>query len=153
MRPIAVSLAWRSTVITRTGGCHGTGDIGKRMAPVSGFVLKTPGEPTLYIAGDTIWCNEVRSTLALHAPDVIVVNAGEARFREGDPITMNASDVIATAQSAPNSTVIAVHMEAINHCGLQREDLRTQLRALGLEHRILIPKDGESLEIAIPVSA
>jgi L-ascorbate metabolism protein UlaG (beta-lactamase superfamily) len=151
VRPIAVSIAWKTTVITRTGGRHGTGDIGERMAPVSGFVLRTPDEPTLYIAGDTIWCDEVRSTLAAHTtPDVIVVNAGEARFREGDPITMSASDVIATAQRAPNSIVIAVHMEAINHCGLQRQDLRTQSRAAGLEHRILIPKDGET---AIPVPA
>ncbi len=143
VRPIAVSIAWKATVITRTGGCHGTGEIGKRMAPVSGFVLRTPGEPTLYIAGDTIWCDEVQSTLAAHLPDVIVVNAGEARFREGDAITMSASDVIATAQKAPNSTVIAVHMEAINHCGLTREELRTQAKAAGLEHRILIPNDGE----------
>jgi L-ascorbate metabolism protein UlaG (beta-lactamase superfamily) len=153
VRPIAVSLAWKATVITRTGGRHGTGDIGKRMAPVSGFVLRTAGEPTLYIAGDTIWCDEVRSTLAAHAPDVIVVNAGEARFREGDPITMSASDVIATAQRAPNTTVIAVHMEAINHCGLPREGLRTQSRAAGLERRILIPEDGESIELAAVVSA
>jgi L-ascorbate metabolism protein UlaG (beta-lactamase superfamily) len=145
VRPIAVSLAWKATVITRTGGRHGTGDIGKRMAPVSGFVLRTAGEPTLYIAGDTIWCDEVRSTLAAHA--------GEARFREGDPITMSASDVIATAQRAPNTTVIAVHMEAINHCGLPREGLRTQSRAAGLERRILIPEDGESIELAAVVSA
>jgi hypothetical protein len=82
-----------------------------------------------------------------------VVNAGEARFREGDPITMSASDVIAVAQRAPNSTVIAVHMEAINHCGLPREGLRTQSRAAGLEHRILIPEDGESIELAAMVSA
>ena len=153
VRPIAVSLAWKTTVITRTGGRHGTGDIGKRMAPVSGFVLRTPGEPTLYIAGDTIWCDEVRSTLAAHAPDVLMVNAGEARFREGDPITMSVSDVIATAHQVPNSTVIVVHMEAINHCGLPREDLRAQLKAAGLERRILIPKDGESLDVAVTVSA
>jgi L-ascorbate metabolism protein UlaG (beta-lactamase superfamily) len=153
VRPIAVSLAWKTTGITRTGGRHGTGDIGKRMAPVSGFVLRTPGEPTLYIAGDTIWCDEVRSTLVAHAPDVIVVNAGEACFREGGPITMSASDVIATAHQVPNSTVIAVHMEAINHCGLSREHLHAQLTAAGLEHRILIPKDGESLELAVPATA
>jgi L-ascorbate metabolism protein UlaG (beta-lactamase superfamily) len=153
VRPIAVSIVWKKTVITRTGGRHGTGDIGKRMAPVSGFVLRTPGEPTLYIAGDTIWCDEVQSTLAAHSPDVIVVNAGEARFREGDPITMSAADVIATAQGAPSAAVIAVHLEAINHCGLPREGLRAQSRAAGLEHRILIPNDGETLEIAMPVSA
>jgi L-ascorbate metabolism protein UlaG (beta-lactamase superfamily) len=153
VRPIAAALEWKATVITRTGGRHGTGEIAKRMAPVSGFVLKTSGEPTLYIAGDTIWCDEVRSTLAAHSPDVVVVNAGEARFREGDPITMSASDVIAVAQRAPNATVIAVHMEAINHCGLSREDLGAQVRAAGLEPRIRIPEDGKSLDIAVPASA
>ena len=29
------------------------------LAPVSGFVLRATGEPTVYIAGDTIWCDEV----------------------------------------------------------------------------------------------
>ena len=63
---------------------------------------------------------------------------------------MSASDVIAVAQWAPTSTVVAVHMEAINHCGLAREDLRTQLKATGLDRRILVPNDGERLELECP---
>jgi L-ascorbate metabolism protein UlaG (beta-lactamase superfamily) len=153
VRPVTVSLIWNRAVVLRTGGSHGTGEIARRMAPVSGFVLKAPGEPTLYIAGDTIWCDDVRSALTAHRPGVIVVNAGEARFREGDPITMSASDVIATARCAVDATVIAVHMEAINHCGLSRRDLRAQVIEAGLGDRVLIPQDGKILAFGKAVSA
>ncbi len=54
------------------------------MGAVSGFVLAAAGEPTLYIAGDTIWCEEVRTALEQHQPDVVVVNAGAAQLAEGD---------------------------------------------------------------------
>lgn len=153
VRPVSAPLAWKRILISRTGGSHGTGEIAKRMAPVSGFVLKTPDEPTLYIAGDTVWCDAVRIALDTYQPGIIVVNAGEARFREGDAITMSASDVIATARYAPNATLIAVHMEAINHCGLSREGLRAQIEAAGVERRVLIPKDGETLRLGAAVSA
>ena len=33
------------------------------MGKVSGFVLKYIGQPTLYIAGDTIWCDEVENAI------------------------------------------------------------------------------------------
>ena len=53
--------SWRSTgcASSRTGGQHGTGEIAEMLAPVSGFVLRADGEPTVYVAGDTIWCDEV----------------------------------------------------------------------------------------------
>src|SRR4029077_14761528 len=85
---------WSKICITRTGGQHGTGDIGKAMAPVSGYVLQNEDEPTLYVAGDTIWCHEVSDAIKRFHPDVIVLNAGGARFLEGDPITMMPADVI-----------------------------------------------------------
>ena len=56
------------------------------------------------------------AALAAHEPDVVVVNAGGARFTSGDPITMTADDVVAVAAAAPDARVVAVHMEAINHC-------------------------------------
>ena len=47
-----------------------------------------------------------------HEPDVVVVNAGGARFTEGDPITMTADDIAAVAAHAPRARVVAVHLEA-----------------------------------------
>src|SRR3954463_15793028 len=97
----------------RTAGRHGTGAIGEQMGPVSGFMLRAPGEPALYVAGDTIWCDEVDDALAEHEPDVVVVNAGGARFEQGDPIIMDAGDVIQTAKAASRSAIVAVHLEAL----------------------------------------
>ena len=78
---------------------------------------------------------------------MIVVNAGAARFLEGDPITMTADDVVAVARHAPDARVVAVHMEAINHCGLTRSELRARLRAEGLEGRVTVPEDGAEVPV------
>jgi L-ascorbate metabolism protein UlaG (beta-lactamase superfamily) len=145
-QPVIRSLTWDGIEITRTGGQHGTGEIGKAMAPVSGFVLCAPGEPTLYIAGDTIWCEEVETSVREYHPAVIVVNTGAAQFLEGDPITMTASDVIRTCQAASQAQIVAVHMEAINHCLLTRADLAFQLEAARVIQQVALPNDGDWVE-------
>lgn len=139
-------LALRGLQVVRTDGRHGTGEIGDMMAPVSGFVIRAEGEPTLYVAGDTIWCDEVEEAIEKHRPDVVVVNAGAARFVEGDPITMTAEDAARVCRAAPEARVVAVHMEAINHCLLTRDDLAAHLDGEGLLDRVAIPADGERLE-------
>jgi L-ascorbate metabolism protein UlaG (beta-lactamase superfamily) len=144
VRPVADAVGWEGIEIRRTAGQHGTGEIGRRMGPVSGFVLRAAGEGTLYIAGDTIWCPEVREALRVHAPAVTVANAGAARFLEGDPITMTADDVIEVAQGAPETAVVAVHMETVNHCGLTRSALALRVAEAGLGPRVWIPRDGEA---------
>lgn len=140
---IDASTMWNGITIARTGGQHGRGEIGQRLAPVSGFVLKAAGAPTIYIAGDTIWCAEVESALNTHTPDVVIVNAGAAQFLAGGPITMDASDVLQVCQHAPKARVIAVHMEAINHCVLTRGALRQALAASPRKPTVSIPGDGE----------
>ncbi|MFB5760160.1 MBL fold metallo-hydrolase [Paenibacillus medicaginis] len=137
------SITSKGVTIHRTGGQHGTGEIGKRMGPVSGFVFKAAGEPTLYIAGDTIWCDDVQQALDTHQPDITVVNAGGARFNVGDPITMDENDVVRVCQYAPNMKVVVVHMDAINHCLVTRADLRNRLVREGLLERVAIPEDGQ----------
>ncbi|MFK7694900.1 MBL fold metallo-hydrolase [Paenibacillus sp. HJGM_3] len=141
--PIHHTHKWEKISITRTGGQHGTGEIGRKMGNVSGFVLQAEGEPTLYVAGDTIWCDDVKAALDTHRPDVAVVNAGGARFVAGDPITMDAEDVASVRTYAPYTQVIAVHMDTINHCLVTREELRRRLAGKGLLDRTLIPEDGE----------
>jgi L-ascorbate metabolism protein UlaG (beta-lactamase superfamily) len=135
---------WSKICITRTHAQHGTGEIGQAMAPASGYVLQSEGEPTLYIAGDSIWCKEVSDVISRFRPDIIVVNAGGAKFLQGDPITMTADDVIHVCRAAPKATVIAVHMEAINHCLLTRTELAHAAEHAGA--KVEIPKDGELLE-------
>jgi hypothetical protein len=113
------------------------------MAPVSGFVLRGPGEDPLYIAGDTIWCAEVQQAIAQFRPAAIVVNAGAARFLEGDPITMTAADVISVCRAAPQAKVVTVHMEAINHCLLTRQELANEVQTASRGQQLVIPNDGD----------
>jgi L-ascorbate metabolism protein UlaG (beta-lactamase superfamily) len=147
VRPVAGGIDLCGVGVARTGGRHGTGEIGERMGPVCGFVLRAPGEPVLYVAGDTIWCEEVEHALAEHDPDVVVLNAGAARFLEGDEIIMDADGVVETAGAAPRATLVAVHLEALNHCPLTRDDLRAAVDAAGVGARVRIPADGETLRV------
>jgi L-ascorbate metabolism protein UlaG (beta-lactamase superfamily) len=144
--PAGEAVEWRGLRVSRTGGRHGRDDrMVRAMGPVSGFVVEADGEPTVYVAGDTVWCDEVASAIAGHRPDWIVVNAGGARFLEGGTITMEAPDVAALARAAPGARVVAVHMEAINHCLELRDDLARALAAEGLAGRVEIPADGQAL--------
>jgi L-ascorbate metabolism protein UlaG (beta-lactamase superfamily) len=143
--PLTDRLSLQGVELTRTRGRHGTGAIGRQMGPVCGFVLVAPGEPRLYIAGDTIWCDEVEEAVALHRPEVIVVNAGGAQFLTGGPITMTPTDVVRVCRSSPGTTVIAVHMEAVNHCMVTRGELARVIAAERLKAQVTIPRDGETL--------
>ncbi len=147
VQPIQSEFDWQGIHFTRTGGQHGTGDIGKRMAPVSGFVLQARGEPRLYIAGDSIWCSDVENALRDHQPQVTILNAGAAQFLVGDPITMTADDVVTVCKALPSMKVVAVHMETINHCLLTRAQLKERLEAEGLSGQVNVPQNGETVPL------
>ena len=125
---------WLGMGVVRTSGRHGNGEFGAALGPVSGFVVDG-----VYIAGDTIWCDEVADALDRHRPRSVIVNGGGARFVEGDPIVMTAEDVRAV-RAATDATVVVVHLEAINHC-LER---RGVYRAID---GVVVPDDGETLEL------
>lgn len=144
--PVNPGLEWGGLEIDLTEGRHGTGEVADRIGPVSGFVLRSENEPSLYVAGDTIWCEEVEAALVGHRPAVVVVNAGAAQFTDSGPITMDADDVVAVAHAAPECQVVAVHFESINHCVLSRRELRERIELEGLAERVLIPADGEIMQ-------
>jgi len=129
----------------RTGGRHGTGKIGELMGMVSGVILNHENEKTLYIAGDTIWCDEVKEAIDAYHPAIIVVNGGAAQPLEGDPITMTKEDIYQVHLAAKESTVLVCHMEAVNHCLLTREELRGFLTERGCESQVLVQDDGDTL--------
>lgn len=142
--PVDGTADFKKLRLYRTGGQHGTGEIGMKMGHVSGFVIAYNGQK-IYVAGDTIWCGDVEQALREHRPDCIVLNAGAAQFDQGDPITMTAADVITTIEQAGSSKIIAVHMDTVNHCWLKRTDLVRALSDKNLAGRCNVPRDGERL--------
>ncbi|HEX8610760.1 MAG TPA: MBL fold metallo-hydrolase [Telluria sp.] len=130
----------------RTIACtHGHGLIGTLMEHGVGYLIALPGEPSLYLAGDTVLTETVRQAVARHQPAVSVVPAGGARFDLGGDIIMGPADVIAFAQLA-RGTVVANHLEALSHCPATRSAMATAANAAGLSQRLLIPADGATLD-------
>lgn len=146
VRPIEQEYRWRGIRFVRTSGKHGVGEMGEKMGPVSGFFIEAEHEPTAYIIGDSVWCEEVEHVLKRFAPQVIISFAGGAQFLTGGLITMGENDIKTISEASPQSQIVAAHMEAWNHCLLTRTELRTFVKKNGLSHRVIIPEDGEWME-------
>jgi len=145
VQPINDACIWNSISFNRTNGKHGHGEVAIEMAPVSGFVISCPKEPSIYVAGDTVWCKEVEETIEKFKPEVVVCNCGGAQFDYGEPITMTTQDIHELCRRYPNIQIVAVHMEAWNHCRLSRKDLKYYINANNINKNVLIPEDGEIL--------
>jgi L-ascorbate metabolism protein UlaG (beta-lactamase superfamily) len=146
VKTIQDNYVWNDISFNRTEGKHGLGEIGTQMGQVSGFVLKTKNEPSLYIAGDTVWCSDVENALKTYKPDYTVLNAGGAQFLTGGSITMTAEHVMSVATALPSTKIIAVHMDTINHCIVKRSDLKSFAEKNGIK-KLIIPADGEYINI------
>jgi L-ascorbate metabolism protein UlaG (beta-lactamase superfamily) len=128
---------------------HGEGWVGKLMEHGVGYLIELPGEPSLYLAGDTILTQGIRAFVTERQPAVCVVPAGGARFDVGQDIIMGVAEVIALTQLLQPSqgVVIANHLEALSHCPVQRADLTTAAASAGVSSRLRIPQDGETIEV------
>lgn len=133
------------------GGQHGTDrayavpELAERLGEACGVVLRHPDEKTLYLAGDTVWRDEVAADLQKHQPDVVVLNAGYAHVIGFGPIIMGQEDVLNVHFLLPQANIVASHMEAINHCLLTRSALREYVEANQVSDAVSIPEDGETV--------
>jgi L-ascorbate metabolism protein UlaG (beta-lactamase superfamily) len=145
VRPLLDVFDWNGLVFTRREGSHGLGPVVEKMGPVMGFTLAAQGEPTIYWSGDTVLYPPVAKTIAEAAPDIIITHSCGAKW-DGDLIVMDADQTIATCELAPQSRVVAVHMEALDHATVTRAELRRAAEANGITAKqLLIPDDGELL--------
>lgn len=140
-------ITWRGISLTPTDGLHGPPEVLDDLGEVAGFVLKHPGEPTLYLAGDTIFCDPVTKTLQEHTPDVIVVHAAGAAWCGHSPIVMDELQVAALLSVSSRATVMATHLDTVDHATVTRLSLKASLHGLPPDDsaRLRIPHDGETL--------
>lgn len=137
--------------IYKVEGQHGNNEayavphLAERLGDACGLVFTHHDEKTLYIAGDTVWVKPYLKALRHFKPEVVVLNTGEAQINEYGPIIMGAHDTLHTLQVLPETMVVASHMEAINHCLLTRQLLREYTQQNGIEEKVLIPEDGDTL--------
>jgi L-ascorbate metabolism protein UlaG (beta-lactamase superfamily) len=144
--PVIGTVNWQGITITRTLCQHGTGKVLKEMGNASGFVFQAENEPTVYWAGDTIWCEQVADVIRRTQPDIIITHSCGAMWGDHVLIVMDAVQTLAVHRAAPNSVIIATHMDSLDHATVTRDDLRkyAEVNGLGTE-KLLIPSDGENI--------
>jgi L-ascorbate metabolism protein UlaG (beta-lactamase superfamily) len=139
---------WHGIQLHRLEAEHGSGEVLKMMGKTSGFVLQAKNQPTIYIVGDAIWTDEIKQNIAHYKPDYIVVNSGGARITgfENTPILMDEEQTMALLEASGKAKVIAVHMDALDHCRTSRASLRQKANGLHIStKKLLIPQDGETV--------
>lgn len=144
--PVTSSIHFKGIEIVLTEGKHGTGAIEEKMGVVNGFVFLSKNE-SIYFAGDTIWCDAVKSSIRTYQPRYVVVAGGAATFAIGEPVTMSVEHLKSLAATFPEITIIITHLEAVSPCTEDREFIREKLIKKGISGSYYLPKDGEHLNL------
>lgn len=143
---------WNNISIHRVEAQHGTGEVLKMMGKTSGFVLKAKNQPTVYIVGDAIWTDDIKKTIKKFDPDYIVVNSGGALIQgyENTPIIMDEAQTMALISESGKAKVIAVHMDALDHCRTTRSSLKQKAVEFNIgTDKLIIPQDGEIIILSL----
>lgn len=125
---------------------HGRGFVGSLMEHGVGYFIQIPGEPSLYLSGDTIFTPRIHEFLWSRQPEVSVVPAGGAQFDIGGEIIMGVEDTLKFTRVS-KGVVIANHLEAISHCPVTRDQLLIAAQHAGLGNQLLVPQDGEKIDL------
>lgn len=136
---------FKGVKLTEVDGRHGYGKMAEAMGNVMGVVFQHPKEKTLYIAGDTVWYSQVKKNIDTYKPELFILNGGQNQFLEGGPLIMGKEDVYQVYKAAPKAKILVSHMEAVNHWGLSRKELKTFIKDKGITSNVLVPNDGETI--------
>ena len=136
-------------VWNKTACQHGSNDIiadsvmGPIVGNASGLFFHSEGEKSVYFVGDTIWTQEVENNLKTLQPDVVVVNAEYAQVIGFGSIIFGKEDVLRVHRAVPHAQIVAIHMEAVNHCILSRKELQEYAESHLFSSSLHVPSDGE----------
>lgn len=134
-----------------TSGQHGSDRtyavpaMAERLGEACGVVFRHPQEKTLWLVGDTIWRDDIAADLLKLRPDVVVLNAGYAHVIGFGPIIMGKEDLLNVHFALPEAKIMAIHLEAVNHCLVSREEMRQYALDNQIADVVSIPQDGETV--------
>ena len=129
--------------LIRTEARHSHGRMYEMSGPACGIVLTHPEEKTLYITGDTVWCEEVGRVLKEYRPEVVIASCGENMVYGYEPLIMGASGILNIHHRLPEALIIACHMESLNHWLLSKKALRQFSELYGFAGQLVIPENGD----------
>lgn len=150
---LAQSADFAGITLTKTGGQHGTNEmytiapLAEALGDAMGVMLQAPGYKTTYVVGDTVWHADVEQALDNYQPEIVILNTGYAQLEGFErSIIMGKDDVIRVNALVPKAAIIGVHMDAVNHAALSREELRVFVNEKGIADSVKVPADGEILK-------
>lgn len=101
---------------------------------------------------NAVWTQGIANNIGRYNPDYIVVNSGGAVMPGGydaTPIIMDERQVMALIQESGDAKIIAVHMDAVDHCLTTRAVLRNEAKKMNIGNdKLLIPEDGEIISLS-----
>lgn len=137
-------------VVTAVPARHGPEGCEPLTGPVTGFVLRADGEPTVYVSGDNASV-DVAAEIARRVPDVAlaVLFAGDAQTGRfpGEPLTLDAERALAVAGLWPDALVVPVHTEDWAHFSQPLALLVETFEAAGAGRRLRVPRRGETATV------
>lgn len=161
----ALGLApWSSTVlevpgrpslrVTGTPARHGPVD-GDR-GPVTGFLLtdaslpEAPTTPAIYVSGDTVWYEELRTIGERADVRVAVLFLGAARVREVGPahLTFTAAEGVTVARAFPHALIVPLHYAGWAHFSEGRTEIQRAFEEAGLAERLCWLEPGRATAVA-----
>jgi L-ascorbate metabolism protein UlaG (beta-lactamase superfamily) len=143
IQPIDETVEIDGIKIKRYSAIHGRGILTYLMGKGSSYLIDYNGFK-LFLTGDSILTKRVKNTMIEVAPHLIIANAGAARFRFGKPITMSIKDVQAVSGILPNSKIVVIHLDTLNHCTESSDFCKTQIKDY---QNLFIPADGEQIVV------
>ncbi len=133
---------WENITIRRFTSNHAEGAMNEDLGNSSSFYMALK-DKSLFITGDAILDETLEKSLNETQASLILANAGSAQFIIGEPVTLTSNALKKISQMLPKSKILAVHMDAINHCSLTKENLRSFLSKEERVGNILVPDEGE----------
>lgn len=131
--------------LTKTPAKHGKYPLLIYVGAACGVIFEHKNEKTVYVAGDTIWYDGVKSVIDKFHPEIIVANSGGNKVKGFYRLIMNHEDLLSLHRYTPEATIIATHLEGVNHNMVTRDMLREFSKTNNFSHRLHIPGDGETI--------
>lgn len=142
------TFVWNKITFIKTNGKHGSGAILEKMGIVSGFVLQSENEPTVYWVGDSVLCDDVENTIKKYKPDIIITHSGGAVIPGFNPILMDDKETLALYNFNHDAKIIAIHTESLDHCTITRDKILQSAINMNIDlSKLIIPKDGEIISL------
>lgn len=116
---------------------------------VTGFVLRGPGLPVVYVSGDNADVAHVGEVVDRLGPiEVAVLHLGAARTALLDAdLTLGAPQAVEAARLLQDAVVVPVHSEGWAHFSQGLDNVNAAFDAAGLMHRLRVPTPGTPLTL------